>query len=176
LVVPGLFQTDNYSRALFQTWVARFALPAGEVDRRVATRRLRQEILTRVPPPQVSAVIDESVLRRRIGAAAVMHEQLSHLLAISELPNVDLRILPLDSEHMVATGPFSYLKFPQLHEVPLGDIAVFENLTGMDDVDAESDVHQYKVVFESLNASALDPDRSRALITALADELWDTPA
>jgi transcriptional regulator with XRE-family HTH domain len=172
MVVPGLFQTEKYSRALLQAWVTRFALPVGEVDRRVGARRLRQEILTREPPPRVSAVIDESVLRRRIGAALVMREQLGHLLAISELPNVELRILPLDGEHMVATGPFNYLKFRQLHEVPLGDIVVFENLTGMDDVDAESDVHQYKVVFESLTASALDPDRSRALIAALAAELW----
>jgi len=67
LVVPGLFQTENYSRALLRTWATRFTLPAGEVDRRVATRRLRQEILTRDPPPELSAVIDESVLHRRIG-------------------------------------------------------------------------------------------------------------
>jgi hypothetical protein len=175
LVVPGLFQTEKYSRALFQTWVSRFALPPGEVDRRVATRRVRQAVLTRDPPPQVSAVIDESVLRRRIGAASVMQGQLRHLAAISELPNVELRILPLDGEHMVATGPFSYLKFRQLHEVPLGDIVVFENLTGMDDVDAENDVHQYKVVFDSLIASALDPQRSSAVIAVLADGLWDAP-
>jgi hypothetical protein len=175
LVVPGLFQTEKYSRALFQTWVSRFALPPGEVDRRVATRRVRQAVLTRDPPPQVSAVIDESVLRRRIGAASVMQGQLRHLAAISELPNVELRILPLDGEHMVATGPFSYLKFRQLHEVPLGDIVVFENLTGMDDVDAENDVHQYKVVFDSLIASALDPQRSSAVIAVLAHGLWDAP-
>lgn len=175
LVVPGLFQTEKYSRALFQKWVSRFALPPGEVDRRVATRRVRQAVLTRDPPPQVSAVIDESVLRRRIGAASVMRGQLRHLAAISELPNVELRILPLDGEHMVATGPFSYLKFRQLHEVPLGDIVVFENLTGMDDVDSENDVHQYKVVFDSLIASALDPQRSRAVIAVLADGLWDAP-
>jgi Domain of unknown function (DUF5753)/Helix-turn-helix domain len=176
MVVPGLFQIETYSRALLRAWTTRFALPSGEVDRRVAARRLRQQILTRDPPPRVSAVIDESVLSRRIGAAPVMHEQLGHLVAISELPHVELRILPLDGEHMVATGPFNYLKFRQLHEVPLGDIVMYENLTGMDDVDAESDVHQYKVVFESLTASALDPDRSRALITALADELWGAPA
>lgn len=175
LVVPGLFQTEKYSRALFQKWVSRFALPPGEVDRRVATRRVRQAVLTRDPPPQVSAVIDESVLRRRIGAASVMRGQLRHLAAISELPNVELRILPLDGEHMVATGPFSYLKFRQLHEVPLGNIVVFENLTGMDDVDSENDVHQYKVVFDSLIASALDPQRSRAVIAVLADGLWDAP-
>jgi hypothetical protein len=176
MVVPGLFQTEKYSRALLQAWIIRFALPAGEVDRRVAARRLRQEILTRDPPPQVSAVIDESVLRRRIGEPPVMREQLSHLMAISELPNVDLRILPLDGEHMVATGPFNYLKFRQLHEVPLGDIVMYENLTGMDDIEDEGDVHQYKVAFESLTSAALDPEQSRALITAVADQVWHNPA
>ena len=176
MVVPGLFQTEKYSRALLQAWVTRFALPAGEVDRRVAARRLRQEILTRDPLPQVSAVIDESVLRRRIGEPPVMREQLSHLMAISELPNVDLRILPLDGEHMVATGPFNYLKFRQLHEVPLGDIVMYENLTGMDDIEDEGDVHQYKVAFESLTSGALDPEQSRALITAVADQVWHNPA
>jgi transcriptional regulator with XRE-family HTH domain len=176
MVVPGLFQTEKYSRALLQAWIIRFALPAGEVDRRVAARRLRQEILTRDPPPQVSAVIDESVLRRRIGEPPVMREQLGHLMAISELPNVDLRILPLDGEHMVATGPFNYLKFRQLHEVPLGDIVMYENLTGMDDIEDEGDVHQYKVAFESLTSAALDPEQSRALITAVADQVWHNPA
>jgi len=176
MVVPGLFQTEKYSRALLQAWVTRFALPAGEVDRRVAARRLRQEILTRDPPPQVSAVIDESVLRRRIGEPPVMREQLGHLVAISELPDIDLRILPLDGEHMVATGPFNYLKFRQLHEVPLGDIVMYENLTGMDDIEDEGDVHQYKVAFESLTSAALDPEQSRALITAVADQVWHNPA
>jgi Domain of unknown function (DUF5753)/Helix-turn-helix domain len=176
MVVPGLFQTEQYSRALLQAWVTRFALPPGEVDRRVAARRLRQEILTRDPPPQVSAVIDESVLRRRIGEPPVMREQLGHLVAISELPNIGLRILPLDGEHMVATGPFNYLRFRQLHEVPLGDIVMYENLTGMDDIEDEGDVHQYKVAFESLTSGALDPEQSRALITAVADQVWHNPA
>ena len=172
MVVPGLFQTESYSRALLQAWVSRFALPPGEVDRRVATRRLRQELLTRDPPPLVSAVIDESVLRRRIGAAPVMRAQLGRLAAISELPNVALRILPLDGEHMVGTGPFNYLKFRQLHEVPLGDIVMQENLTGMDDIEDEGDVHQYKVAFESLTSNALSPEQSRALIAAVADQVW----
>ena len=44
LVVPGLFQTEDYSRVLLQAWATRFALPAAGVDRRVESRRLRQEI------------------------------------------------------------------------------------------------------------------------------------
>jgi Domain of unknown function (DUF5753) len=77
---------------------------------------------------------------------------------------------------MVATGPFNYLKFRQLHEVPLGDIVMYENLTGMDDIEDEGDVHQYKVAFESLTSSARDPEQSRALITTVADQVWHNPA
>ena len=172
LVVPGLFQTGDYSRVLLQAWATRFALPAAGVDRRVEGRRLRQEILTREEPPRVSAVIDESVLRRQVGTAAVMRDQLSHLADISELPNVEVRILPLAGDHMVATGAFNYLKFRQIHDVPLDDIVAVEQLTGMEDVEADSDVNQYKVVFESLTQNALDPDRSRALMAAVADEVW----
>ena len=101
-----------------------------------------------------------------------MRDQLSHLAAISELPNVEVRILPLAGDHMVATGAFNYLRFRQIHDVPLNDIVAFEHLTGMEDVEADSDVHQYKVVFESLTQNALDPDRSRALMAAVADEVW----
>jgi hypothetical protein len=52
------------------------------------------------------------------------------------------------------------------------DFVAFDHLTGMDDVEDESDVHQYKVVFESLMNNALRSDEARALITAVADEVW----
>lgn len=172
LIVPGLLQTEDYTRSLLQAWVDKFSLPSGEVDRRVEARRVRQEVLTRDPPVQLLAVMDESVLRRRIGGATVMHEQLKRLVALSELPHIEVRILPLDTEHLVGTGSFNYLRFRQIHAVPLNDFVAFEHLTGMDEVEAESDVHQYKVVFESLMDNALRSDESRALITAVANEVW----
>jgi transcriptional regulator with XRE-family HTH domain len=175
-VVPGLFQEEGYSRALFTAWAVRFALRSADVDRRVETRRLRQERLTRDPPQEVSAVIDESVLHRRVGGPSVMRKQLEHLAAISELPNVQIRILPLAGEHVVATGGFNYLSFRQIHDVPLDDIVMFDHLTGMDDVEAEGDIYQYHVVFESLTASALNPEESRTLITAVANEVWGKEA
>jgi transcriptional regulator with XRE-family HTH domain len=171
-VVPGLFQEEGYIRALFTAWATRFALRSADVNSRVETRRLRQELLTSDSPPEVSAVIDESVLRRRFGAPSVMREQLEHLAAISDLPNVQIRILPLDGEHMITTGGFNYLSFRQIHDVPLDDMVIFDHLTGIDDVEAEGDIHQYHVVFEALTASALDPEKSRALITGVAEEVW----
>jgi hypothetical protein len=172
LIVPGLMQTEDYTRSLLQAWTDKFSLPSGEVDRRVQARRDRQGVLTRDPPVQLSVVMDESVLRRRIGQAAVMHEQLMHLVTLSELPHIDVRILPLDGEHLVATGSFNYLRFRQIHTVHLNDFVAFDHLTGMDEVEDESDVHHYKAVFESLMGNALRPDEARALINAVANEVW----
>lgn len=166
--IPGLFQIEDYTRIILQEWVDRFSLPHGEVDRRVEARRLRQQILTRDPPVDISAVIDEAVLNRRFGDASIMRKQLQHLAAISRLPHVDIRVLPLDGEHFVTTGAFNYLSFRQIHDVPLSDIVVLDNLTGMDEVEAESDIHQYGVIFRSLMESALGPGRSRTLIAGVA--------
>jgi hypothetical protein len=101
-----------------------------------------------------------------------MHEQLMHLVTLSELPHIDVRILPLDGEHLVATGSFNYLRFRQIHTVHLNDFVAFDHLTGMDEVEDESDVHHYKAVFESLMGNALPPDEARELINAVANEVW----
>ena len=175
-LIPGLLQTEDYARVLLQAWVTRFALPSAEVDRRIQTRRLRQEVLTRDSPPRVSAVIDESVLLRRVGEPFVMRGQLEHLVRISELPNVDIRILPLNGEHLPVSGSFNCLRFRQVHDVPLNDMVAFDHLTGMENIEDESEVHQYRVVLESLIASAFDPNSSRALIIAIADGVWADPA
>jgi len=175
-VIPGLFQTEDYARALLEAWVTRFALPSAEVDRRIETYRLRQEVLTRDSPPRVWVVIDESVLRRRIGEPSVMRTQLQYLAEVSELPNVDIRVLPLNGEHLLATGSFYYLKFRQLHDVPLNDIVSFDHLTGVENVEGENEVNQYKVVLDSLLESSLNRESSRALIIAIAHEVWADPA
>jgi transcriptional regulator with XRE-family HTH domain len=165
--IPGLFQTEDYYRILLQEWVTRFSLPSGEIDRRVEARQMRQQILTRDPPVNLFAVIDESVLNRRVGNASIMRTQLQHLTAISRLPNVEIRILPLDGDHFVTTGAFNYLSFRQIHDVPLNDTVVLDHLTGMDEIVAENDIHQYNVVFRSLMESAFSLGRSRALIAGV---------
>jgi transcriptional regulator with XRE-family HTH domain len=175
-VIPGLLQVESYARARLQGWVTMFSLPAGEVDRRIATRRLRQEVLARVPPIRLTAVIDESVLRRRVGDVPTMYEQLKHVAAVSELPHIEVRIVPLSAEHLVGGGPFNYLKFRQIHAVPRDDVVVLEHLTGMQHIEGESDTHKYNVVFGSLLESALPQRESRELIKAVADAVWSDPA
>jgi transcriptional regulator with XRE-family HTH domain len=172
-VIPGLLQTPEYTRAVRELWRCMFPGPPGETDRWAETRLLRQQVLERDPPLQLSVVIEESVLRRRFGDRTVMRQQLEHLVEASELPNVEVRIYPLNGEHpSLATGAFSYMQFPQVHDVPLHDIVSVEHLEGTSDLEDEELTFMYRVAFENLRGWAHDPEQSRSLISATAVELW----
>jgi transcriptional regulator with XRE-family HTH domain len=172
LVVPGLLQTPDYARAMMQGWQSMFALPPGDTERRVEARVLRQQLLTRDPPLELSVVMDESVLSRRFGDAAVMHRQLSHLVEITKLPNVEIRVLRLDGDHPIGAGAFYYLQFPQVHDIPMHDIVNIEHLMGNQYLEDEEDTYKFLVTFRQLVASSLDPESSRDLIARTADEIW----
>jgi hypothetical protein len=102
-----------------------------------------------------------------------MREQLEHLAASAALPNVDVRIYPLDSDAPpLGTGAFSYMQFPQVHDVALHDIVSVEHHEGTYDLEEEEQTFKYWVAFEYLRRGSLDPTQSRALIAATADEVW----
>ena len=58
MLIPGLLQTEEYARAVFQ---ARFGVTDEEIDDQVAARLKRQEILVRDDPPALWVIVDESV-------------------------------------------------------------------------------------------------------------------
>lgn len=167
-VFPGLFQIRAYSRALMVAWAQLFALPPGGPDRRVEARDLRQDVLKRMPAPQLYVVIDQSVLYRCIGDPAVMREQLAHVLTVSELPSVEVRVLPFSGRHVITTGAFNHFRFRPVHGVLQPDLVAVDHLAGTSYEDAEDTVHRYAVAFESLRADALGTDESRALIATAA--------
>ena len=172
-IVPGIMQADPYARALLSGFQSMFKLPPGDAERRIEVRRVRQEeLLTRDPPLMVSAVLDESVLYRRFGDNAVMHEQLMRLVEFSALPNVQLQILTLGGEHPIGTGAFAYLQFPQLHDVSLSDLVYVEHLTGSYYLEEEQQTYQYQVTFDSLAALAEDPEQSQGLIRDAMTRYW----
>lgn len=170
-VVPGLMQIEDYARAVMLGWTSMFRLPLGEIDRRVEAQRLRQQVLERDPPLILSFVIDESVLRRRITDPPVMRRQLQHLIEVSRMSSVSVRILPLEGSHQVLTGAFTYMRFPRIHEVPLPDIATFEHLAGTAYIDSEEDVNKYYIAYQSLEESSLPPEASRDRI-AMSMDMW----
>lgn len=169
-VVPGLLQTEDYTRALLQLWPAVFARPTAEVERRVETGRLRQRALMRTPPLELSFVIDESVLLRRFASQSVMQAQLAYLAEISERPHIELRILPLDGSQVVGTGAFNYFRFPSVHGVPLPDTVAFEHLQGTEFIDNEQQVNMYRILFIALRENSLSAKASRDTLMRMARE------
>ncbi len=171
-VVPGLLQTEDYTEAVLQLWPAVFARPAAEMERRVETGRVRQNVLARVPPLELSFVVDESVLLRRFASPPVMRAQLAHLAVISERPHIELRILPLAGSQVVGTGAFNYFRFPRAHGVPLPDTVAFEHLQGTSFIEDEQDVNTYRVVFMALRENSLSIEASRDALARATREAW----
>ena len=164
--VHGLAQTEEYARA-----VVAHGLPAArrdEVARRVDLRMRRQRVLTAPGAPQLCAVLDEAALRRAPGGAEVMRGQFARLLELSELPNVDLRVMPFGhGAHAGEGGAFTVLGFP---EPDLPDVVYLEQLTSALYVDKREEVAQYARVMSRLRAGALEPGATRDLIRSLMRE------
>ncbi|MFD5903948.1 helix-turn-helix domain-containing protein [Streptomyces microflavus] len=108
--VHGLLQTAEYARALFA--MRQPVYPQEEIERAVAGRLARQAILERKPSPTLGFVLEEVVLRRPLGGKMVLRRQLEHLLAVNELRNVTVQVMPMDrEEHAGIDGEIQVLKF-----------------------------------------------------------------
>src|SRR5579863_5267633 len=99
-VVTGLLQTEAYARHIISSYSRVEPIAPGMIGRLVRVRMQRQQVLDR-DGLQLSVVLDESVLRRRIGDDAVMHEQLQRLAQEADRPNLRMQVLPLDVQHRV---------------------------------------------------------------------------
>ncbi|MCB5181434.1 helix-turn-helix domain-containing protein [Streptomyces antimicrobicus] len=164
-VVPGLLQTAAYARAV--TRAALGGLPEPKVDALVDVRLARQAVLRSDPPLELSAVLDEAVLRRQIGGPGVMAEQLRHLVEVARLPQVRLQVLPFSvGGHLGLTGPFVIFSFPNIADL---DVVVLDHLTSSLYLERKEDLEAYSAAFRTIQAHALPPHDSSELISAIAD-------
>src|SRR5207248_7606213 len=99
-VVPGLLQTEAYARHIIGSYSRVEPIAPGMIGRMVRVRMRRQQVLDR-EGLQLSVVLDESILKRRIGNDTVMYDQLQRLAEEAERPTVTLRVIPLDAQHSV---------------------------------------------------------------------------
>jgi hypothetical protein len=165
--VPGLFQTEDYARAV--TTLGHQTASGDEIERRVGLRLRRQDLLARREPPRVWAVIDEAVLRRPIGGAAVMRAQLGRLGEAARLPFVTLQVIPFArGGHAGASGSFSILRF---EERDLPDVVYMEQLTSAVYLDQRPDVEHYLEVVDQLSSEALTPADTTRFIEQVAREI-----
>jgi transcriptional regulator with XRE-family HTH domain len=172
-LIPGLLQTEAYARGVFQH---RDDVSQDELDQFIRVRLQRQGLLRRRLPkaPMLSSVLAEGLLLKQIGSPAVMVEQLRHLLNLSELPNVSIRILPLASgaHYGALAGTFMMLDFPlTTRTTPEPSVVYSESLTGALYLDRPDEIAAYEKVLASLDRLALDEQQSKHLINKIITEV-----
>jgi transcriptional regulator with XRE-family HTH domain len=162
LLVPGLVQTEDYARAVL-SW----GPLSGNVDDDVQARMDRQEILNRDNPPELWVLLAESAVRRRVGSAEVMRDQLKHLGELSRRPNITVQVVPDDAD---AYGGLSGA-FAVATVEPSGSLVYLETgLRGMT-IDDPTMIASAGRMFEHLRAEAL-AKRPTFDLLAEAGERW----
>lgn len=162
-VVPGLLQTSEYASASLRAHY-RSESPA-QIERRVKLRMARQQLVIVQNNTPIWAVLDEAVLRRRMGTPEVMHSQYRRLLDFSEENNITIQVLPLDTA--VFTGVpagFAIMRLPH----PDPEVVVFEHGAGVLYLEQSEDVTAHADLFDRLIATATGPEESLNYISNLA--------
>lgn len=162
VVIPGLLQTSDYTRALMEE---SGLVPDDQVNDHMVTRASRQSLLMRRDPPTLSVITHELALHQMVGGAEVLLDQLDYLVEQSYRPHVSIRILPNIGGHAGAIGAFTLLR------QRCGPSVVFlENLTSSLFLEERQEIETYQKAVRTLSSRCLDERESRELIAALAAE------
>jgi len=170
-VVTGLLQTEAYARHIISSYSRIEPLPPGMIGRMVGVRLRRQQVLDR-GDLQLSVVLDESVLTRRIGDESVMYEQLQRLAREADRPNLTMRILPLNAQHTVFGESFVIFGFGEDSDAMLQDVVSTEQLRSGFTLEGERETYLHRIAYQMLAEASLDPVASKALILQTAQSHW----
>jgi transcriptional regulator with XRE-family HTH domain len=169
-VVTGLLQTEAYARHIIGSYSRVEPMPPGMIGRMVSVRLRRQQVLDR-EDLKLSVVLDESVLKRRIGDESVMYEQLQRLVRDADRPNLTLQVLPLSAQHMVFGESFVVFSFRDASDATQ-DVVITEQLRNSVTLEGERETYLHRIAFQALSEASLDPAQSRALILDTAQSYW----
>lgn len=166
-LVPGLFQTEDYARAVL------FAFKNTEerVIRKLEVRVARQQILEGDSGPELNFIIGEAAVSTPAGSPEVMRAQLEHLCALADRPNISIQLLPFSAGvHKGLGEAFTVLQFD---DETLDDLLYLEaarrESVSRDDV---GEIRLYLERFAELKEAAASPEESVRLIKKVSDELF----
>jgi transcriptional regulator with XRE-family HTH domain len=164
-IVPGLFQTADYARAMIEVSIP---WPSPErIEELLEVKLKRQRILEQTPPLEVWAMLDEAALHRLVGGSSVMARQLERLTELASTPNVKLQVIAYGAgAHAAMDSTFNILDFAG--SVP--SVVYVEGLVGKIYLDHPRDIDRYQQVFMHLREKALSPKESIKLIAEIADK------
>ncbi|MFJ4836210.1 DUF5753 domain-containing protein [Streptomyces sp. NPDC088747] len=162
-VVPGLLQTREYALAVVSA-----ALPLdASNERRVALRMERQRILQQEDRPHVTALLDEGVLRRPRGGAAVMRNQLKQLLEIGRIPGINIRIVEFANSGDVSPPyPITHLR---LRDGGPAEVVYVESIDNATYLTRPAETETYRLVLNRLMDRAAPRERTEDLLLEAID-------
>jgi len=160
-VMPGVLQTYDYAHALMSA-IAEFHETPDDAAVAAEVRVERAHVI-RDGNHRFALLVEESVLRHRVGDAETMAGQLGYLLAVMAFPSVSLGVIPFSAPRrmwMVETFAVYDDTFVQV-----------ELLTAQVNVTAPTEVRQYLNAFAAYAELAVYGAEARTLITAAIDAL-----
>ncbi|GAA2716210.1 MULTISPECIES: helix-turn-helix transcriptional regulator [Streptomyces] len=163
--VPGIFQIEEYARALFGSGVP--PLPERELNARVEHRMQRRDIYSRKTPPETVAIVHEAALRMCYGSRGVQRAQLKFLAEAAEWPSVTLRVVPFGIEHLVGTAQSMLYA---LGPIPELDTVQIDNAFRGGLISANALLSMYAKLFHVLAETALSGDDSKKYIQQMIQE------
>jgi transcriptional regulator with XRE-family HTH domain len=164
LIVPAIFEIAEYRRAVIMA----DGNDDDRADELVTATLERQAVLSRPDPPEVIAVLRESVLHSLIGSPEIMHAQLTHLAGMASRPNISVHVVPSSiGAHAGLSGDISLASGDGTPDVLHTD-AVPEGHT----TETRTLVRRAAVTFERIRRDALPCAQSCELIVRTADEVW----
>ncbi|WP_031169163.1 helix-turn-helix domain-containing protein [Streptomyces durhamensis] len=163
-LVPGLLQSEAYARALFENRIP--LLTDEQLEAQVEARMERQRMLYERPTVPFHFIVEEAVLRRRLGGAEVWREQLNHVLEHTLPRNVTLQIMPLEAEyHSCMDGPLRLLETPEGRRLAYSEGQESGRLIG-----DSKEVRVLQQRYDTLRSQALHRKDSWALLERLRGE------
>jgi transcriptional regulator with XRE-family HTH domain len=148
-IIPGLLQTEEYTRALLPLLRPPGGMPPDVVDEVSRLRERRKERLLR-GDVQFHTVVDEMAIRREVGSSQVMLRQLDHLLELADMPSIEIQVIPFTSSpHPLLEGSFQHM----LLGSSLSDVVFVEGLLGTFIIDDADHVKSYREIWDYMSGT-----------------------
>lgn len=168
LMVPGLLQTEEYARNVYQRLNPQES--ASRLESLVEVRMRRQELLGRSDAPLLFFIIDQAVVHRIVGGKAAMRRQLNQMIELAGMPNVTIEVVPFEAgAHPGLLGSFLIYEFPDTAdddalwlEGPTGDLLSRDN---------PEEILNFREKFEQLRQISLGPEGSVSFLGARVKDL-----
>ncbi|MGC7100047.1 helix-turn-helix domain-containing protein [Amycolatopsis lurida] len=169
LIVPGSVQTPEYAAAIMRAYGS---TDEASIERGVEVRMRRREELLRSGGPELSFLIDESALLRKVGDTEVMVGQVRQLMELSAYKQMHIQVMPFSAgPNSAMVGSFIVLElsdeqddYAMLLETPDGNMLVEE---------PNDQTARYSKFFNDLQQMALSEDDTQVFLDQLLGRLGE---